>query len=77
MAKSGTNGPGKGQFGRIRPENGIPGPAGAIQTGIGAQNRPKPAKKKKNLADPGQAMAGRVWPWPAMASHGRAWPAMA
>ena len=35
MAKSGTNGSGKGQFGRIRPENGIAGPAGAIRTGFG------------------------------------------
>ena len=35
MAKSGTNGSGKGQFGRIRPENGIAGPAGAIWTGFG------------------------------------------
>ena len=45
MARSGTNGSGKGQFGRIRPENGISGPARAIQTGSGAKTgrtRPKP-----------------------------------
>ena len=49
MAKSGTNVSGKGQFGRIRPENGISGPAGAIRTGFGAQNYTKNKKIDENL----------------------------
>ena len=36
MAKSGTNGSRKGQFGRIRPENGIPGQTGSVRTGFAA-----------------------------------------
>ena len=38
MAKSGTNGSGKGQFGRIRPENGTAGQTGSVRTGFGTQN---------------------------------------
>ena len=38
MAKSGTNGSGKGQFGRIRPENGIPGQTKSVRTGFGTQS---------------------------------------
>ena len=34
--KSGTNGSGKGQFGRIWPENGTAGQTGSIRTGFGA-----------------------------------------
>ena len=58
MAKSGTNGSGKGQFGRIQPENGVSGPAGAIQTGFGAQNQPKPAQKSFFLTPPA---GGRIY----------------
>ena len=35
-AQNGTKLAGKGRFGVFRPENGIPGKAGAIQTGFGA-----------------------------------------
>ena len=38
MVKNGTNGSGKGQFGRIWPENGIPGQTGSVRTGFGTQN---------------------------------------
>ena len=54
-AENGTKLVGKGPFGVFGPENRISRPAGAIQTGFGGQNwpkplrnQPKPAKKRKN-----------------------------
>ena len=43
-AKCWTKLAGNSPFGAFRPENGIPGKARAIWTGVGPQNWPKPAK---------------------------------